>query len=267
MRITVSTVSHANPFRVLAKYQRRVLAISSVLVTLLVWAAASAASSPILIPSPWLTADTAVGLIRDGSLLNHVYDTLARVLVGFALGCLVAVPLGLTMGQFRPARWLLEPYVESLRFIPSIAILGLVVVLFGLSESGKFFLIFYATVFVVLLNTMIGVLRVPLIIVRSGRSLGATARQIFFWIIIPATIPYVITGMRMAMGNAFMSVVAAELLFATSGVGFLISNARVFYRTDELFVGIGVLGLMGFASDQLLRALGGRFGEKFGVRF
>jgi NitT/TauT family transport system permease protein len=244
-----------------------VLVPVSLLLTVLIWWVASAASSPILFPGPLATVQAAFDLAGQGVLLGDVLVTLSRVVYGFLLGCLVGVVLGLAMGQFRPIRWLLEPYVETLRFVTPVALLGIVVVWFGLSEMGKVFLIFYSTVFIVLLNTMIGVLHVPAVTVRAARSLGANPLQLFFRITIPSTVPYVVSSMRMAMGNAFMTVVAAEMIFANSGIGYLIGSAREFFRTDQVFVGIFLLGSLGFLIDRLLRIIAGRFGEKYGVRF
>jgi NitT/TauT family transport system permease protein len=211
--------------------------------------------------------EAAIDLAARGTLQGDIATSLFRVISGFLLGSLFGVVLGLAMGQFRPVRWLLEPYVETLRFVTPVALLGIVVVWFGLSETGKVFLIWYSSVFIVLLNTMIGVLYVPDVTVRAARSLGAGPVQLFFRVTIPATVPYIISGMRMAMGNAFMTVVAAEMLFANSGIGYLIGSARAYFRTDQVFVGIFLLGSLGFVTDRLLQIVAGRFGEKYGVRF
>lgn len=247
--------------------RRAALVPAWLVLTLGFWAAASAATTPVLLPGPLPAARAGIELLATGALLQDTAVTLVRLAMGFALGCLVAIPLGLLMGQFRIVRRLLEPYVQSIRFVTSMALLGLVVVLFGLSDMGKVFLVFYGTVFVVLINTMIGVLRVPLVTIRSAQSLGANPGQIFVRVTLPATVPYVVTGMRMALGNAYMSVVAAEMLFANSGLGYLIAGSRVFFRTDEMLVGILAVGTLGLLSDLLLRLAAGRFGEKYGVRF
>jgi ABC-type nitrate/sulfonate/bicarbonate transport system permease component len=243
------------------------LVVLSLTLTLLAWGALAAATQPILLPGPMLVAQTALDLVADGAIPQHVAASVARVLAGFLLGSAVGIPVGLAMGQFRPVRWLLEPYVETLRFVSPIALLGIIVVLFGLSEAGKVVLIFHSTVFIVLINTMIGVLRVPVVTMRSALSLGASPPQMFVRVTVPSTMPYIVAGMRIAIGSAFMTVVAAEMIFATSGIGYLITNARVYFRTDEVFVGIFLLGALGLISDGVLRLIAKRFGEKYGVRF
>jgi ABC-type nitrate/sulfonate/bicarbonate transport system permease component len=245
---------------------KRSLPLLSILSGVAVWWGVAAISSPLEVPSPRLTYDAAVDLVRSGVLLDDVRVTVMRVLSGFVAGSIVGIALGLPMGQFPRVRRVLEPYVETVRFVTPVALLGLIVVVFGLSETGKIFLIAYASVFIVLLNTMIGVLHVPEVAVRAARSLGASERQLFMRVTVPATIPYIFTGLRIALGNAFMTVVAAEMIFANSGVGYLIGVSRQNFRADNVFVGILTLGILGFASDRLLRFLGRFWGGRYGIR-
>jgi NitT/TauT family transport system permease protein len=159
------------------------------------------------------------------------------------------------MGSSQFVRAFMDPYVEFFRFVPPIAFVTLAVIWFGLGETSKIVLIVYTTVFMVAINTMIGVLGVEPDKRFAALCLGATERQVFLHVTIPAIVPNIVTGMKIAMGNSFMTVVSAEMVAAKSGVGFLIFNSRLFLLTEWIFVGIITLGLMGFVTDRALRVV------------
>ncbi len=242
------------------------IGLASVAVAVALWALLSLSFSTIQLPSPAETVTAGWRLVTQGSLWQDALASLTRVAEGFFLGCAVGVPIGLLTGQFLMARTFLEPYLDMARFVTPIALLPIVVILFGTGEMSKVFLIFYSVVFIMVLNTMIGVRKMPLIMRRSAQSMGANEKQIFFRVTIPQTVPYVITGMRMAMGNAFMTVVAAELLYSEHGIGHLIASSRLYFRTPDIFVGILVLGAIGFTADRLLRFIAKHWASKYGVK-
>jgi NitT/TauT family transport system permease protein len=157
------------------------------------------------------------------------------------------------MGSFRPVRKLLEPYTEFLRFIPSVAMITVAVIWFGIGEASKVFLIIYTTIFIVILNTAAGVSAIAPNKIRAAESLGATRAQIFFHVALPATVPYILTGMRLAMANSFTTIVAAELIAANDGLGKMLWDGRLFMLVDEIFVSLVTLGLLGFVTDRLFR--------------
>jgi NitT/TauT family transport system permease protein len=156
--------------------------------------------------------------------------------------------------------------VEFFRFIPPIAFVSLAVIWFGLGETSKIVLIVYTTVFMVAINTMIGVLGVEPDKRFAALCLGANERQVFVHVVIPAVVPNIVTGMKIAMGNSFMTVVSAEMVAAKSGVGFLIFNSRLFLLTEWIFVGIITLGVMGFITDRALRILAATLLKRYDVR-
>jgi NitT/TauT family transport system permease protein len=163
-------------------------------------------------------------------------------------------------------RIFMDPYVEFFRFIPPIAFVTLAVIWFGLGETSKIVLIVYTTLFMVAINTMIGVLGVEPDKRFAALCLGASKVQVFFHVVIPAVIPDIVTGMKIAMGNSFMTVVSAEMVAAKSGIGFLIFNSRLFLLTEWIFVGIITLGLMGFITDRALRLLVSTLLKHYDVR-
>ena len=207
----------------------------------------------VLFPPPAVVARKAWALARSGVLWEHLSASLQRILAGFVAGSLLGMPIGLAMGSFRPVRRLLEPYTEFLRFIPSVAMITVAVIWFGIGEASKVFLIIYTTIFIVILNTAAGVSAIAPNKIRAAESLGASRAQIFFHVALPATVPYILTGMRLAMANSFTTIVAAELIAANDGLGKMLWDGRLFMLVDEIFVSLVTLGLLGFATDRMFR--------------
>jgi len=207
----------------------------------------------VLFPPPTVVLRKGLVLARTGILFEHLWASLQRILAGFLAGSLLGVPIGLAMGSFRPVRKLLEPYTEFLRFIPSVAMITVAVIWFGIGEASKVFLIVYTTIFIVILNTAAGVSAIAPNKIRAAESLGATRGQIFVHVALPATVPYILTGMRLAMANSFTTIVAAELIAANDGLGKMLWDGRLFMLVDEIFVSLVTLGLLGFATDRLFR--------------
>jgi NitT/TauT family transport system permease protein len=235
------------------RFNRIVLAALSVLCGVVAWDILSHYSSPLFMPSPAATLMSAKELLDDGTLLQAVLASSARIAAGWALGVIVGVPLGVLMGRFAPLRQFLDPYIEFFRFIPPIAFVTLAVIWLGPGESAKIALIFYTTVFIVTLNTIAGVQAVNPLRLRAAASLGAGPLQMLTTVILPSTVPFMVTGARIAMGNSFLTVVSAEIVSADNGLGALIWTARNFARTEWVFVGIIALGLLGYLFDRALR--------------
>ena len=204
-------------------------------------------------PPPARVLIRAYELIQEGILQEQVAVSMRRILTGFLCGSAIGIPLGLCIGSFRYVRYLLEPFTEFFRFIPATAMITVAVIWFGIGEGSKIFLIIYTTVFIVTLNTAAGVGAITPNKIRAARSMGANARQVFQFVALPATMPYILTGMRLAMGNSFVTIVAAELIAANAGLGKMIWDARLYMLVDQIFVALLTLGLLGFTTDRLFR--------------
>ena len=204
-----------------------------------------------LFPPPGPVFVRAVALIED------------NILQGFLIGSAAGIPIGLAIGSFQPVRVLLEPWTEFFRFIPAVAMITVSVIWFGIGEESKIFLIAYATIFVVIISTAAGVGAVGRDKIRAAQCLGASRMQIFALVALPATLPYILTGMRVAMANAFVTIVAAELVASNDGLGKMLWDARLFMQIEDIFVALIALGLLGFLTDRifrlLIRAFAGRF--------
>jgi NitT/TauT family transport system permease protein len=209
--------------------------------------------SSVLFPPPAVVLKKGAVLVRNGVLWDNLSASLQRILAGFLAGSLIGIPVGLAMGSFRPVRKVLEPYTEFLRFIPSVAMITVAVIWFGIGEASKIFLIIYTTVFIVIINTAAGVSAIAPNKIRAAESLGATRGQIFLHVALPATLPYILTGMRLAMANSFTTIVAAELIAANDGLGKMLWDGRMFMLVDDIFVSLVSLGLLGFAADRMFR--------------
>lgn len=229
------------------------MAAASVAVGLVLWwALATYVFNPILFASPGETLAAFVDTLGSGELARNAQASILRILAGYVLGAAVGIPCGLLIGSFASVRLILDPYVGFLRFVPPIALLPLAIIWFGIGENSKYFLIAFSTAFIVILNSAAGIYSVPTVRIRAAKSLGLGDGQVFFRILVPSSIPFVVTGMRLAMGNAFMTIVAAEMISADSGLGYMIFNARQFYQTGRMFVGLITIGVLGFLSDRLL---------------
>jgi NitT/TauT family transport system permease protein len=220
---------------------------------------------PELFPGPVQVARTGMEMTLSGELGGHILISMQRIWVGFFVGSFIAIPLGLLMGVNRTIRTILEPYSQFLRFIPAIAWITPMIIWFGIGELSKVLLIIYTTIFIVLINTMVGVTNISENKVRAARSLGASPFQAFIYMTLPAALPFALTGMRLAMGNSFMTVVSAEMLAAESGLGYLIFNARLWMATDQIFIGIACLGALGMLTDWAFRQAIKRYGRQYGA--
>jgi len=216
-----------------------------------------------LFPPPHLAALRGWELLVDGTLLQNVGISLQRILAGFFIGSALGIPIGLLMGNFRVFRVLFEPFSEFLRFIPSVAMITVAVIWFGIGEASKVFLIVYACIFIVIINTAAGVSSIARDKTRAARSLGANTMQVFFLVSFPATVPFILTGMRIAMQNAFTTIVAAELVAANAGIGKMLWDARLFMLVDDIFVSLLALGILGFTLDRLFRWASVKFGGRY----
>lgn len=211
--------------------------------------------NPYLIPPPTQVFAAAVPMIKSGEIFRDAGISLLRIFIGFSLGAILAIAVGVVMGRLRFINELLDPIIEFLRYLSPTAMIPIAVIWFGIGESSKYFLIFWGTFFFVLINTIAGVIHTPMARQRAARCLGANQLQIFFIVIIPSAVPYIITGMRVAMASSFMSIIPAEMLAAQSGLGHLLQVSGMLAQTDRIFVALATISLLGFLSDRLFRYL------------
>ena len=230
----------------------------SFLIVLAVWAivAMAGAFPDSIFPSPLSVWQAAVELYRNGTLLSDLRASLSRAAIGFGIGAVLGVGVGLLTGRTRVFRWLLNPFLTVMRPIPAIALVPVAIVWFGIGEGSKYFVISYTVFLTVWFNTHAGMDYVPEIYVRASRTLGASRMREFFTVIIPAAAPAIMAGLRLGVALAFLSLVAAELSGASSGIGYRLQESRQYIRTDRMFAMLIELGLLGAAIDLVVHWIG-----------
>ncbi|WP_432099085.1 ABC transporter permease [Streptomyces sp. WAC 04229] len=213
------------------------------------WAAASAGFK---LPTPPEVVSRAGTLIGDGTLADDALASLTRVLTGFALGTAVAVPVGFLMGWYGIVRGLVEPWIQFFRTIPPLAIIPLAVVAMGIDETPKIFVIFLAAFLACVISTFQGVVNVDRTLIDAARVLGAKDATIFARVVVPASTPFILVGMRVGLGSAWATLVAAELIAAQQGLGYRMQNAQLYYDLPTIFVGLISIGILGLLMDRVL---------------
>lgn len=191
-------------------------------------------------------------------LLYDILASLRRVFIGFFLGAGMAIPLGFAMGWYRPVRAILEPWTQFFRTIPPLALIPLAIVLLGIGEVPKVAVITLASFLVAIIATFQGVVNVDRTLINAGRVLGANDWTIFRRIAVPASMPFIMVGLRQGLGSAWATLVAAELIAAPQGLGFRMQQAQIYYVIPTIFVGLITIGILGLVMDRVLLAVDGK---------
>jgi len=238
--------------------RRTLAALGAVALVVALWWIAVAATRSLIFPTPAQVVAGTLELLEDGTLWSHIGASLFRVGAGFLLAVLVAVPLGLWMGWVRGAFTTLNPLVQMLRPISPIAWIPLAILWFGVGNASPIFLIFLSSVFPLVVQTVAGVHTIERQYLQAAENFGVTRAKLFFQVVIPAALPQIIVGMRIALGVAWLVVVAAEMIALHSGLGYLIIDSRnAGNRYDLVVAGMVIIGLTGLLLDGSMRRLEG----------
>jgi ABC-type nitrate/sulfonate/bicarbonate transport system permease component len=205
---------------------------------------------PVHLPSPTRVLSTFFYIMREGypqdiTILKHIRATVWRIIQGYLLATVTAIPLGLIIGNHFLLERAANPIVTFARSIATISLLPLAIAWFGVGELSSILLIMYGAFWAILTNTIQGVKLVDVNFINVGRMFGATRRHIFFRVVLPATLPRIFAGMKIGLGVSFMVIIAAELVGTVEGLGALIQQSRLFYRTDITIVGMIFIGIFG----------------------
>jgi NitT/TauT family transport system permease protein len=239
----------------LSRRAHLLIALSGLLVPLAGWwwMSASDAVDPLFLPSPLLVIDSAWKWLRDGNLLGDIGISVYRVVAGFALSALLALPLGILIGTYAPIKAFFEPLTDFIRYMPAAAFIPLVMLWVGIDEGAKVAIIFIGTFFQMVLMIAEDVRRVPMEQIEAAQTMGADRDEIVMRVILPSAKPAILDTLRVTMGWAWTYLVVAELVAANSGLGFAVLKAQRFLQTDKIFAGIILIGLFGLATDQCFR--------------
>lgn len=235
--------------------------ILSVALFLALWQIAASRQwvDPLLLPSLTDIGLTTGELLADGyrqvPLWQHIAVSLARALSAFAVAIVIGIPLGLMMGRSAALTAVLGPFVQFLRPLPKIALIPLAIVWLGIGEASKFFLIFIATFLSVVVGASAAAERISASRIRVAQTLGASRHQIFLRVVLPDALPELFTTVRLSIGIGWTSLIAAEMVAASSGLGWMVINASSYLRTDIVMLGILLLGGIGYLLDLFILGL------------
>ena len=214
--------------------------------------------NPSLVPTPHAVAERFWELLTKGRLPKDIWMSTQRVFIGVLLGTALAVPVGFLLGWYKEIRSFIDPLMNFFRALPPIALIPLVIVYFGIGEIAKIVILFYASFFAGVIVMYEGIAQISPIFVRVARTLGATDAEIFRKVIVPLTVPHMLTALRVALGVAWATLVASELIAAQQGLGAMIQNASSFFQLDIIYVGIICIGFIALTMDYLLRTFARR---------
>lgn len=198
-------------------------------------------------------------LTLNGQLAAHLEASITRSAAGFAIAVVIAVPLGLLIGWYRPLAAFLNPLLELVRNTAALALLPVFTLILGIGELSKITLVVYACIWPVLLNTIAGVNTVDPLLIKSARSLGLSSRRLFRKVILPSAVPTIFTGLRMAASYSILVLIAAEMVGAKAGLGYLINNAQVNFQIPQMYAGIIAVSVLGLVVNQVFVAIERRF--------
>lgn len=230
------------------------------IVVLLLWqlGASSGILSPALLPPPWEIGVQFVKLTMNGTLFMHLETSVVRAVIGFMLGGSLGLLLGLAVGVSKLTEELLDPSLQMLRTVPLLSIIPLFILWFGVGQLSQVLLIALGAFFPLYINTFTGVRSVDHKLYEVARVLQYSRLQQLFRLIIPGALPNILLGIRLSLGIAWLCLVVAELMGASSGIGYMISQARQYSQTAVVFVGIGIFAAVGKLSDSIVRGLESR---------
>ncbi|CEJ66285.1 MULTISPECIES: taurine ABC transporter permease TauC [Citrobacter] len=238
------------------------LSLGTLAVILAVWwtVAALQLISPLFLPAPGQVLQKLITIagpqgFMDATLWQHLAASLARIVIALLAAVLLGVPVGIAMGLSPTIRGILDPIIELYRPVPPLAYLPLMVIWFGIGETSKILLIYLAIFAPVAMSALAGVRSAQQVRVRAAQSLGASRAQVLWFVILPGALPEILTGLRIGLGVGWSTLVAAELIAATRGLGFMVQSAGEFLATDVVLAGIAVIAVIAFILELGLRAL------------
>ena len=242
-------------------YERSILGGGAVLLFLTAWELTTQTGmiKPIFISSPTAIVKAAYALFASGEIYQDLYVSGTEFVVGFALAILFGIPLGLLAGWYRRFYFVIDPFISALYATPRIALLPLIIIWLGIGIWSKVGIVFLGAFFPICVNSLAGVRTVDEELIKAARSFGAGDMRIFRTVVLPSSVPFVLTGLRLGVGRGLVGIVAGELYAATAGIGHLINVAGATFQTAKVFVGIIVIAAFGMFFVEILTRLERKF--------
>jgi len=242
--------------------EKKILGSTAVILFLVVWELVGNVLqliNPMFMSAPSLIGKAAYQLFASGEIFNDLYISGIELFWGYILSAAVAVPFGIAIGWYKKMSYILDPFVNAMNATPRVALLPLVIIWLGIGILSKVGIIFLGAVFPILINTRDGVKTTPANLLTAARSFGASEWMLFRSVVLPSTIPFILSGLRLGLGRAIVGVMVGELYAATAGIGFMITVAGATFQTDKVFVGVLIFALTGMLGMELLTRVEKRF--------
>ncbi len=262
--LDVKVAEASRLYKFYLKHEKQILGSIAVGLFLAVWELVGNVYqliNPMFMSAPSLIFKAAVELFRSGEIYHDLYVSGVEFLGGYFLSVAVAIPMGIMVGWYKRASYIFDPFINALNATPRVALLPLVIIWLGIGILSKVGIIFLGAVFSILINTRDGVKTTPVNLLNAARSFGASEWMVFKAVVVPSTIPFILTGMRLAVGRALVGVLVGELYAATAGIGFMITVAGATFQTDKVFVGVLIFALSGMTGMELLTKVERRFNK------
>jgi NitT/TauT family transport system permease protein len=215
--------------------------------------------NPMFMSAPSLIFKAAIDMFSSGEIYNDLYVSGLELFWGYFLSALVAIPFGIMVGWYKRASYIFDPFINAMNATPRVALLPLVIIWLGIGILSKVGIIFLGAVFPILINVRDGVKTTPFNLLTAARSFGASEWMLFKTVVLPSTIPFILTGLRLGLGRAIVGVMVGELYAATAGIGFMITVAGATFQTDKVFVGVLIFALTGMLGMEMLTRVERRF--------
>jgi NitT/TauT family transport system permease protein len=244
--------------------EKKILGSSAVLLFLVTWELVGGVwqvVNPLFMSAPSLIWKGALELMESGEIWNDLRVSGLEVFWGFLLSVVVGIPFGILTGWYKRLAYIFDPFTNALYATPRVALLPLVIIWVGIGIWSKIWIIFLGAVFPILINTRDGVKTTPYNLLTASRSFGASQWQLFKSVVLPSTVPFILTGLRLGVGRALVGVLVGELYAATAGVGFMITVAGSTFQTDKVFVGVLIFAVTGVVSMELLTRVEAKYSK------
>ena len=242
--------------------EKKILGAAGVTIFLIIWELVGNVLqliNPMFMSAPSLIAKAAIELFSSGEIYNDLYISGTELFWGYLLSAAVAIPFGIMVGWYKKMSYIFDPFINAMNATPRVALLPLVIIWLGIGILSKVGIIFLGAVFPILINSRDGVKTTPLNLLNAARSFGASEWMIFKAVVLPSTIPFILSGLRQGLGRAIVGVMVGELYAATAGIGFMITVAGATFQTDKVFVGVLVFALTGMIGTEILAKIEKRF--------
>ena len=260
--LDVRVAEASNLYKFYLNQEKKILGTTAVVVFLTVWELVGNTLqliNPMFMSAPSLVFKAAVQLFASGEIWNDLRVSGLEFFWGYILSVIVAIPFGIMVGWYKRASYVFDPFINAMNATPRVALLPLVIIWLGIGILSKVGIIFLGAVFPILINTRDGVKTTPYNLLTAARSFGASEWQIFRSVVLPSTVPFILTGLRLGVGRALIGVMVGELYAATAGIGFMITVAGATFQTDKVFVGVLIFAITGMIAMELLTKLEARF--------